>query len=165
MSWVHVGQTVLLVKNLCSLVMVVTFCDNLPLRFPNFLSFALDPEYSTTSLFLFVNNSSSFFSSSNRVSCSLINSLIFFFLLLISFLPNASISSIKDFCISYFSSRVIFLNSNSLIDSFTPLTLSLRTLFIEEKILISKRSSITSLLVGAFNCMNGTKLLLPRITI
>ena len=43
MDCVHVGQTVFSVKNLCSLVMVDTFWDILPLRFPNFRNFSVAP--------------------------------------------------------------------------------------------------------------------------
>ena len=43
--------------------------------------------------------------------------------------------------------------------------LSLIILFIEEKILISNKSSMTSLRLVADNCIKGTKVLLPKITI
>ena len=48
---ITVGQTVFSVKNLCSLVIVDTLLEILPLRFPNFTKFTSCSSYSFNSLF------------------------------------------------------------------------------------------------------------------
>ena len=80
-------------------------------------------------------------------------------------LPLLSSSSINSSCIDTLSFKLSFFNSKVLTESLTTLSLSLTMLFIAENILMSRRSSMTSLRLGPLSCMNGMKLLLPRITI
>ena len=71
----------------------------------------------------------------------------------------------KFFCIFILSLRVSLFRSRDLTWFFFSFRVSLMILFIAEKIRISSRSSITSRRLEEVNCMKGTKVLLPRITI
>ena len=87
-----------------------------------------------------------------------------FFLFILSLLLSSN-SSINSFCILILSTKDSFFKVKTFISSLVKRIFSLIKLFIEEKILISKRSSITSLRLDAVSCIKGTNVLLPRITI
>ena len=165
MSCPQVGQTVFSLKNLCSLVIVPTFWDNLPLRLFSFTN--LSPA-SVTICCSFVNlktSSSKAEFSRRNTSASFINlSILILFSSILCF-PLFSSSSMKLFCMSIFSLTFFLFTSRDLICSFRVLILSLIRPFMAEKIRISSKSSITSRRLAVVNCMKGTKVLLPRITI
>ena len=165
MSCVQVGQTVFFEKNLCSFVRVDTLCVNFPLIVFSFNNLSLAPVYSSC---FFISSDISLSNSSlvlTYSSVSLIKSLIFSCLFCISFFPLVSISSIKFSCISTLSFKDSFFNSKVFNSSLTPRIFSFIRLFIDENILMSNKSSTTSLLLVDCNCINGTNVLDPNITI
>ena len=165
MLCVQVGQTVFSSKNLRSEVAVDTLLDTLPFKVPSFLRLLVAFDTSVILSEIFDNSSfrASLFSS--NCSFSTINPLRIFFLFLILSCPCSSSSLIKFFCMVILSVKDSFFKSKTLILSLVLRILSLTIEFIEEKILISRMSSMTSLRPAAGNCMKGTKVLLPRITI
>ena len=125
-----------------------------------------DAPATSSCFFIFLRTSSSikvfsFIQSTTSESKLAIFSLLAFILEF----PRFSSSSMKFFCISTLSKRDSFLSSKVFTSSRILRIFSLITVFIEENIFISNKSSITSLRCDVGSCMKGTKALDPNITI
>ena len=166
MSCPQVGHSVFSVKNLCSLVIFETLLEILPFKLFSLTNFSLAPVTLSCSLiYLCISSSTlalssykhqllskvfqSFFICIDIFISTVLKFFMKFSLHLHLILEYFSLLRSRDFTCSFINSHLI----------------SLIILFIAEKIRISSRSSITSRRLEVVNCIKGTKVLLPRITI